>query len=233
MLTSLRRIIGRRRGARYVFSDEFTGKFTSREEALAAHADYPHDTDAEGQFDPSFRTYVRVQDTIEGVPPGTRVLDVGCNTGGLGRRLIAEKGCEMFGVDISEALVEKARAKGYDAYAGPAEDLRHEDGTFDVVVVSEILEHVHDPHPVLAEAQRVLRRGGLLFGDVPTERGRWGYETIDDHDFHARVFTREALEELLGEYFVVDYVNGAPAEDEPHPHYDVPTWYTFRCRRAA
>jgi SAM-dependent methyltransferase len=224
---------GRRRADSYVFSDEFTGKFRSRRAALAAHADYPHDTDAEGQFDPDFRTYVRVQDTIDRVPSGSRVLDVGCNSGGLGRRLIAEKGCEMYGVDISAKLVERAREKGYEAYAGPAEELRYEDEFFDVVVVSEILEHVHDPRPVLAEARRVLRPGGMLLGDVPTEKGRWGHETIDDHDFHARVFTREALEGLLEDYFHIEYIEGAPREGDHHPVYDVPTWYVFQCFKEA
>ena len=232
ILSKLRRAIDRRRGAQYVYSSESIGKFDSREAALAAHANYPHDTDAEGQFDPSFRTYVRVKDTLDGIPPGTRVLDVGCNTGGLGRHLIAEKSCEMYGVDISASLVERACAKGYSAYAGQAEQLSYDDAMFDVVVVSEVLEHVHDPRPVLSEARRVLRSGGLLFGDVPTEGGRWGFETIEGHEFHARVFTCQVLEELLGGYFAVDYVKGAPEEEEEHPCFDVPTWYVFRCRKA-
>jgi SAM-dependent methyltransferase len=229
----LRELVRRRRGERYVFSDRFTGKFRSREESLAAHAQYPHDTDAEGQFDPGFRTYVRVRDMIEEIPPSSRVLDIGCNSGGLGRRLIAEKGCRMYGVDISEPLVERAVGKGYEAYVGPAEELRYDDCVFDVVVTSEILEHVHDPRPVLAESVRVLRPGGHLFGDVPTEQGRWGYETIGRHDFHARVFTESALERLLAGYLRVDYIKPAPAPGEPHPHYDIPTWYVFRCTKVA
>jgi SAM-dependent methyltransferase len=231
VVRQLRFRAARRRADSYVFSDTFTGKFRSRRAALRAHANYPHDTDAEGQFDPGFRTYVRVRDTLEAVPSSTRVLDLGCNSGGLGRRLIAEKGCTMYGVDVSRRLVERARAKGYEAYAGPAEDLRYEDDFFDVVVVSELLEHVHDPRPVLAEARRVLRPGGFLLGDVPTEQGRWGHETIDDHEFHARVFTREALERLLGEHFRVERLETAPREGEPHPVYDVPTWYVFKCTK--
>jgi SAM-dependent methyltransferase len=227
----LRSRVGRGRADGYLFSDRFTGKFRSRRAALRAHADYPHDTDAEGQFDPGFRTYVRVADTIDRVPPATRVLDIGCNSGGLGRRLIAEKGCEMYGVDISERLVERARAKGYRAYAGPAEELRFDDDFFDVLVVSELLEHVHDPRPVLAEAHRVLRAHGMLLGDVPTERGRWGHATIADHRYHARVFTRESLESLLSELFRVNRVEGVPRDGEPHPVYDVPTWYVFTCTK--
>jgi SAM-dependent methyltransferase len=97
--------------------------------------------------------------------------------------------------------------------------------------VSELLEHVHDPRPVLDEAHRVLRPGGMLLGDVPTERGRWGYETIADHGFHARVFTRDTLEALLAELFPVRRLEAVPREGEEHPVYDVPTWYVFECAK--
>ncbi len=220
-----------RLNSRYLYSDTFLGKFKSLDEALQAHSAYKHDTDGEGQFDPSFRTYCRVKDTIEGIPPNSVVLDVGCNSGGLGRRLIAEKRCVMYGVDINPRLVERAMSKGYDVYVGAAEDLRYPDGFFDVVVVSELLEHVYDPRLVLSEARRVLKPGGLLFGDVPTEIGRWGFETIRDHKHHARVFTRESLQGLLSEFFEVDYLKTAPAPGEDHPYFKVPTWYVFRCTR--
>jgi len=224
------RFRSRRDAGRFAYSGTFVGRYRSADEAIRAHSSYPHDTDAEGQFDPGFRTYVRVRDTLEQIPPHTTVLDVGCNSGGLGRRLIAEKGCTMSGVDVAPKLVELARAKGYDARVAPAEELPFADESFDVVVVSELLEHVFDPRPVLDEARRVLVPGGLLFGDVPTEQGHWGFETIEDHRFHARVFTRDALEALLEEQFTVEEIETAPHEGETHPVYPVPTWYVFRCR---
>lgn len=229
----LRDLLPRRRRdpAAFEYSGGFVGRFSSRAAAIRAHERYPHDTDAEGQFEPGFRTFVRVRDLLEQVPPRSKVLDVGCNSGGLGRRLMAEKGCTMFGVDVAPTMVERAREKGYEAVVAPAEELPYGDASFDVVVVSELLEHVHDPEPVLAEAARVLRPGGLLFGDVPTEMGRWGFETIADHDYHARVFTRASLAELLGAHFVVEEIDTAPREGEPHDHFDRPTWYVFRCRR--
>jgi SAM-dependent methyltransferase len=220
-----------RRPADYLYSERFAGRYAGLEEAVAAHAGYKHDTDAERQFDPSFRTYVRVADTLDSVPPGATVLDLGCNSGGLGRRLIAEKGCRMFGVDVNPELVERAVSKGYDAYTGLAEDLRYDDESFDVVVASELLEHVFDPALVLAEARRVLKPGGLLLGDVPTETGHWGLETIADHRYHARVFTRDSLDALLSEFFLVEDIQAVPPEGEDHPYFDVPTWYVFRCRR--
>lgn len=232
MIAALSRLWARS-PSRYIYSERFRGKFRSREAAHAAHAAYPHDTDAEGQFDPGFRTYCRVRDTIEEIPAGSVVLDVGCNSGGLGRRLIAEKGCVMQGVDLRPELVERARAKGYEARVAAAEELPYENGRFDVVVVSEILEHVHDPRPVLAEARRVVRPGGLLFGDVPTETGRWGLETISDHRYHARVFTRDALERLLAEFFQIDALHAVPMPEDEDPHFEVPTWYVFRCTAEA
>lgn len=231
MISKLRTYLARRRGERFVYSRQFTGKFGSREESIAAHAKYGHDTDAEGQFTPGFRTYVRVEGTLAAIPPGTRVLDVGCNSGGLGRRLMEDKGCEMFGVDVAAEMVARAVVKGYDAYVGPAEELRYDHETFDVVVASEILEHVHDPLPVISEAHRVLKPGGLFLGDVPTELGRWGTESIEDHGYHSRVFTEASLREALETRFAVEQIEGVPRACEPHPVYDVPTWYEFRARK--
>lgn len=231
MIARIRTAIARRRGTRFVYSDEFTGKFASREEALAAHADYGHDTDAEGQFTPGFRTYVRVEGTLAAVPAGSTVLDIGCNSGGLGRRLMEDKGCRMYGVDIAEHMVARAVEKGYEAYAGPAEELRYDDEMFDVVVASEILEHVHDPEPIIEQAFRVLKPGGLFLGDVPTEEGHWGTETIEDHEFHSRVFTAASLRELLASRFTVEAVEGVPHRGAEHPVYKVPTWYEFRARK--
>src|ERR1700761_1781591 len=102
------------------------------------------------------------------LPRGNRVLEVGCGSGGIARLLSRDpKVREVVGVDPSPLLVSKARH-----LAGSGEKLRFDvaDGTalsfgassFDTVILHRVLSHVPRPEQVLAEADRVLRRGGGL-----------------------------------------------------------------------
>lgn len=96
-----------------------------------------------------------------------RLLDIGSGGGfvaaGLGD--IAR----VTGVDRSHAAVRDASAAGVDpAITADAHQLPFGDAVFDVVVCSEVLEHVEDPRRVIGEAARVLVPGGLLLFSTPT-----------------------------------------------------------------
>lgn len=101
---------------------------------------------------------------------GSRVLDVGCGTGGASRLLAAEFGAEATGLDITAAFVEVAgwlsRATGLDEstrfLCADAAHMPLADGTFDVVWCQHALMNMPDIAAVLAEWQRVLVPGGTL-----------------------------------------------------------------------
>jgi 2-polyprenyl-6-hydroxyphenyl methylase/3-demethylubiquinone-9 3-methyltransferase len=105
--------------------------------------------------------------TVEGL----RVLDVGCG-GGLLAEPLAQLGCRVTGVDPSRRSLDVARAhadaSGLDiGYVhGVAEALPADDGTFDVVVCCDVLEHVTDLDATIREAARVLRPGGMYLYDT-------------------------------------------------------------------
>ncbi len=193
---------------------------------------YPRDTDLEGQFDPSMPWFGRVRPLFEAIPAGSRVLDVGCNTGGFGRRLLAEKPkCRIVGVDLAAHLLPLADAKGYRwTELCSAEHLfLFKDDHFDAVVLSEILEHADDPAACVREATRVLKPGGLLLGDVPSAMGKWGWRSLRGHKWHRRVFTRRTLRALLSRYTDVEDLRCAYADISAG--YILPQWMTFRCRK--
>lgn len=99
---------------------------------------------------------------------GKSVLDIGC---GLGGKTVAyaEAGARVTGVDISEDNIARsvafARSRGVEAVftAGDAERLPFAEGTFDVVIANDSLEHFAAPESALRELARVLRPGGSIF----------------------------------------------------------------------
>ena len=99
--------------------------------------------------------------------PGRRVLDLGCRYGAL--TAFYAEGNEVVGVDIDrEALDAAAERLGIETHwADLDEPLAFEDGSFDVVVIGEVLEHIREPQRLLDEARRVLRPGGMLVGSTP------------------------------------------------------------------
>ena len=98
--------------------------------------------------------------------PGRHVLDLGCRYGALTQHYAA--GNHVVGVDIDADALARAAELGIETHWADVEDpLAFEDGSFDVVVAGELLEHMRDPAALVAECRRVLRPGGTLVGSVP------------------------------------------------------------------
>ena len=98
--------------------------------------------------------------------PGRRVLDLGCRDGALTRAYA--DGNEVVGVDADREALAAAQKLGIETRWADLDDaLPFEDGTFDVVVAGELLEHLRDPRRVVSEVLRVLRPGGAFVASVP------------------------------------------------------------------
>ncbi|MCS6782578.1 MAG: bifunctional 2-polyprenyl-6-hydroxyphenol methylase/3-demethylubiquinol 3-O-methyltransferase UbiG [Gloeomargarita sp. SKYBB_i_bin120] len=102
---------------------------------------------------------------------GVRVLDVGCG-GGLTCEFLARRGALVSGVDPSAASIAVAREHAQrhglsiDYRLGVGEALPYPDGTFQVVVCVDVLEHVQRVDQVVRECSRVLQPGGLFLFDT-------------------------------------------------------------------
>lgn len=107
---------------------------------------------------------------LERAPAPVRVLDVGCGTGYLLRRLasLCPDAVELAGIDAAPAMIDTARAAAGGAGAadrlsfqvGTAEALPWPDGTFDLVVSSTSFDHWVDQQAGLEQCARVLAPGG-------------------------------------------------------------------------
>ena len=97
---------------------------------------------------------------------GTRVLDVGCGIGLLSEPL-ARQGCHVAGIDSTDTSLALARQRATDAglsidyRTGRSEALPFDDGSFDVVICCDVLEHVDDLEQSLSESSRVLKPNGI------------------------------------------------------------------------
>ena len=96
-----------------------------------------------------------------GVGAGTRVLDVGCGPGFVSEAA-AVRAAAPVGLDVSEAMVERARARSPQLrfVVGDAERLDAADASFDAVTSNFGVLHVPRPEAAMAEARRVLVPGG-------------------------------------------------------------------------
>lgn len=119
-----------------------------------------------------------------------RVLDVGCNSGYLTE--FVPKTCEVFGVDLSPALVEKARKRGYvEVQVAGAEALPFSDRFFTSVVMAGVIEYPFDPQKALREAARVARR--IVIVEACHEAGVWGKHRIAQHAHMVRSYDEASL----------------------------------------
>ncbi len=99
--------------------------------------------------------------------PGGELLDVGC---GGGAQLVQMRslGWRVVGVDPDERAVAMAtRDHGLDVRRGTLEEQRFPSDRFDAVILSHVIEHVHDPMDLLRECGRVLKPGGRLVVVTP------------------------------------------------------------------
>lgn len=95
-------------------------------------------------------------------------LDVGCGDGGSSGVYLQAKAHSYVGVDVSRQAVELAASRGLDARViEDASSLPFPDGSFDVVVCLEVLEHMFEPQLAVHEAVRVLKPGGRFIATVP------------------------------------------------------------------
>jgi SAM-dependent methyltransferase len=128
---------------------------------------------------------------------GRAVLDAACGEG-YGSAMLAAAGARsVVGVDIDGPTVEHARERhGIDARRADVRELPFPDGTFDLVVSFETIEHVEDPERAVAEMRRVLRDDGTLVISTPNPG-----EYLVSTEFHVREFDPAEFEALLRPHF--------------------------------
>lgn len=131
------------------------------------------------------------------------VLDVGCNTG---EALVAlrARGFEVVGLEPNPGAASVARGYRLEIVDDPIEDAELPRGHFGTVLLSQVLEHVEDPHAVLRRVREAVGRDGTVYVVVPNAASIWrrifGRHWVHWHvPFHLYHFTDRALAKLCGQ----------------------------------
>lgn len=151
---------------------------------------------------------------LEALPRGLHVLDVGCGSGVHGAELKRLLGHCVAGVDLSESSIEKAQTRLAEAHVG---DVTRPETypffgrrQFDVLVFSDILEHLPDPLDTLTRHLALLKPDGHVVISLPNIAiwnvrfallfGMFDYTDTGTLDrTHLRFFTRRTLRAMLQE----------------------------------
>ncbi|HTW04159.1 MAG TPA: methyltransferase domain-containing protein [Streptosporangiaceae bacterium] len=197
-------------------------------------------TPASSGPDRAHRMAAMLSAALAGVPAPARILDLGCGDGaaaGLAAR--RNPGHHMIGLDWSAGALGRARRLGLTVVRTGVDPLPVASGSVDVVIMSELIEHLVDTDSALDEVLRVLRPGGSLLLSTPNLAawynrglvalgvqpifsevslrgvyGRPGHVVAG----HLHLFTRGALVGLLAARgFTGVIVRGARYHDVPRP----------------
>jgi len=127
------------------------------------------------------------------------ILDAGCGTGGLIRRLERRHvDWHWTGIDLEPLACELSRTRcAAKIVQGSLGALPFADESFDAVVCSDVLYHLDDDTAALREIFRVLQRGGSVVINVPAHRWLWSYHDVTVHG--RRRYTRKELSGKLVE----------------------------------
>jgi SAM-dependent methyltransferase len=131
-------------------------------------------------------------------PP--RILDIGCGRGNL-LKILKQMGCDCYGTERTEFPMDN-HSQDIHIYREKLEDIAFREGSFDVVIIWHVLEHVDNPIQIIQEAAQILQPGGMLVVAVPNfgsfQAGifqeSWFHLDLPRHRFH---FTPDTLLQCL------------------------------------
>ncbi len=129
-------------------------------------------------------------------PTSRRALDIGCGAGGV----LAKLGTrfDALGIDMSPIAREYCAKRALTALDGSLPNALPDSITpnsFDVIIMSEVIEHVAEDRASVETVARLLRPGGILICTVPAHM--WLWSSHDDFNFHQRRYTRAQFGSLF------------------------------------
>ncbi len=144
------------------------------------------------------------------------MLEVGFGSGAL-LEALRVRGNDVYGVDAGRVIVDKAKEAGYEnvfLVDVSEEPLPFTDDFFDAVYCYEVVEHLTNPHRLLSEIRRVLKRGANLFLSVPAQEIDMGYGLLRHTFVYPGLLERPNFERFLTQMYFEIQETIAPGATE-------------------
>lgn len=126
-----------------------------------------------------------------------KILEIGCAQGYLIERLRDIGYKNASGVDVDKGLINKAKAKGLNVLCMDIMNNNFDDESFDLIICSDIMEHIKDEYKFVSEVKRILKRNGVAFVFVPAFMFLWSYH--DEINRHYKRYKASDLKKLFSE----------------------------------
>jgi 2-polyprenyl-3-methyl-5-hydroxy-6-metoxy-1,4-benzoquinol methylase len=173
------------------------------EQFNAEHFNAPQGRELARRQSVAHRRLSRIAALIGKPPAQMRVLDVGCSRGQFVAAAIAE-GYRAEGVEPAPRIAEAARAAGLPVKTGLLEDQHYPDASFDALTLFEVIEHLRQPLPLLAECRRVLKPGGILLVSTANAESwtaavmgaRWDYFDMEKDGGHISFYNPRSMAKI-------------------------------------
>ena len=162
------------------FYEEFSGQFDSKM----------------NMYDTNKRVQVIFDELLQEDISGKYLLDAGCGTGWFSKKA-CERGAQVVSMDLGEGLLSEVKKKcNSSRIVGSILEIPFNENTFDIIVSSEVIEHVPDPYQAIEELFRVLKPGGTLVLTTPNKL--WYFAIWIANTFKLRPY--QGLENWTGWY---------------------------------
>ena len=153
--------------------------------------------------DAVIKEFTEILELLEREVQGRRLLDIGSGDGTFGA-LAIQRGWDVTALDFSKNAALHAR-KAYNLETVtnefPCEELQNQN-KFDAITMLDFLEHVRNPKDSVAEANRLLKEGGLLFVNSPNHRSLlcWSIDIVGR-------LPVKTIRELLQKYYCIAHIS--------------------------
>ncbi|MCW4015913.1 MAG: class I SAM-dependent methyltransferase [Candidatus Bathyarchaeota archaeon] len=151
-----------------------------------------------------------ITDMVQPLGKGLQILDVGGGDGLIGEHLWKMDN-NIATIDLPTVSAQSHKREFLSAVTGDAEELPFKTNSFDVVLASEIVEHLWNPNSFLNDAYKILKTGGHLIISTPD-----GVDGLR-YDSHKHYYTIESLEKLLTSKFSLTQVKRLTDVGTPTP----------------